>query len=251
MPLDQEWWYQACGRFQQEIGHGFSSFSLLEEALTHASYANEKGLSFNNERLEFLGDAVLELSISERLFRMYPEWNEGKLTRERARIVCEASLAKGANHLGIPRLLRLGRGLDRQGGRENPSLCADALEACLGALYLDGGEKAAEKLICKIHENFLREEPEATLDFKSALQMRLQNLEGELPSYILLHQEGPPHCPTFHVGVFSGSLSLGEASGNSRKEAENEAARKAMALLEAKRNSPDVPGDFKEGEKNL
>ncbi len=231
MPLDQEWWYQACGRFQEEIGHTFSASSLLEEALTHASYANENGLSFDNERLEFLGDAVLELGISEILFFAHPEWHEGELTRERASIVCEASLAKRAKSFGLPRLLRLGRGLDRQGGRENPSICADALEACVGALYLDGGRTAAQRFMQKIYETFLREDPGETRDFKSALQVYLQTRKGELPSYSLLHREGAPHNPTFHMGAFLGDVLLGEASGRSRKEAENEAARKALEIL--------------------
>jgi ribonuclease-3 len=233
MPLDQQWWYQACGRFQQDIGHTFSSFVLLEEALTHASYANEKGLSFDNQRLEFLGDAVLELGISDILFTAHPEWQEGELTRERALIVCEVSLAKRSVFFGIPRLLRLGRGLDRQGGRENPSICADALEAFAGALYLDGGKMAAEKLVRKIYEAFLREDTKDLQDYKSLLQMRYQILTGgELPVYTLLRQEGAPHNPRFHVGVFGGASFLGEASGGSRKEAENEAARKALASLE-------------------
>ncbi len=245
MPLDQQWWYQACGRFQQEIGHTFSSFSLLEEALTHASYANEKGLSFDNERLEFLGDAVLELGISDILFAAHPEWQEGELTRQRARIVCEVSLAKRSETFGIPRLLRLGRGLDRQGGRKNPSICADALEACVGALYLDGGRSGAERLVRKIYEIFLREDSQSFQDYKSLLQMHYQTLTGgELPVYTLLRQEGTAHNPLFHVAVFGGALFLGEASGGSRKEAENGAARKALEALAFS----DEPCDCEEGE---
>ena len=245
MPLDQQWWCQACGRFQQEIGHTFSSRALLEEAFTHASYANEKGLSFDNQRLEFLGDAVLELGISDILFSAHPEWQEGELTRERARIVCEVSLAKRSVFFGIPKLLRLGRGLDRQGGRENPSICADALEAFVGALYLDGGRDAAEKLVRKIYEIFLREDAKNLRDYKSLLQMRYQILTGgELPVYTLLRQEGASHNPLFHVGVFGGALLLGEASGGSRKEAENEAARRALDILEL----PAMPGDLEEEE---
>jgi ribonuclease-3 len=245
MPLDQVWWYGACGRFQKEIGHTFSSPELLEEALTHASYANENGLFFDNERLEFLGDAVLELGISEILFKEHPGWNEGELTRERARIVCESSLAERAKNFGLPQLLRLGRGLERQGGRENPSLCADALEACIGALHLDGGMEAAQELIRKIYEDFLEREPEEKVDAKSALQMRLQVLRGESPTYSLFAQQGPSHCPKFHVKVFSepSSPPLAEGWGSSRKEAENEAAKKALARLTSEKRTSNDAGE--------
>ncbi len=225
---------------QNRLGYRFRDAALLEKALTHASFAHESGLPFCNERLEYLGDAVLELTVSEWLFLAHPDWNEGQMTQERASIVCCRSLAEWGRTLGVPENLLLGRGLDLQKGRGRASLIADAVEALLGAIYLDGGFDEARRVIGRFL--WRRRDEEATPpDAKSRLQQRLQAEGKDLPIYHVVAEEGPPHERLFVVEVWAEGNLLGVGTGPSRKEAEFSAAGKALGNLMQPVASDDKP----------
>ncbi len=216
------------------IGYRFVTPSLLQQALCHSSYANEvKEPAGSNERLEFLGDAVLQLAVSQELYRRYPDYTEGDLTRLRAGVVCEATLARWARRLDLGGFLRLGRGEDGAGGRKRASLLADAMEAVLGALYLDGGFPAASALI----ERELAAEMEAAdrgeryADYKTALQERLQRQPDCRLRYEVTAESGPDHAKAFRVQVSNGEELLGTGDGKSKKEAEQAAAAQALQRL--------------------
>ncbi|MBT0662992.1 ribonuclease III [Geobacter pelophilus] len=220
---------------EQRIGYSFSNRTLLEEALTHRSYLNEsseKGLS-DNERLEFFGDSVLSLFVSHRLFKDFPEKREGELTRIRAALVDEAALARSAVDLDIGSLIRLGRGEELTGGRTKKSILADAYEALLGALYLDGGAGAVAPIIERHFS--LQAAGLKTLssgrDCKSQFQESSQSVMGATPTYKLIGSSGPDHATVFTVAAFLGDELMGEGSGRSKKEAEQEAARKGLERL--------------------
>ncbi len=212
---------------QTRLGYVFRDPSLLDRALTHSSYAHESGLPFFNERLEFLGDAVLELVVSEALFQAYPDWDEGRLTQERASVVCGRSLAEWGRLLDLLPTLRLGKGLELQGGREKLSPVADAVEALFGAVYLDGGLDEARRVIGRLL--WQRTSP-STLDPKSRLQQQLQAEGKELPLYRVVAEEGPPHERFFVVEVWLEGDLLGIGTGRSRKEGEFAAAEKALEV---------------------
>lgn len=226
-------WQKALALFQEtKLGYVFDDPSLLEEALTHASYAHESGLPFYNERLEFLGDAVLELVISGKLFSELAHEPEGILTQKRASIVCTTNLAKWGKTLGVNNLLRLGKGLNNQGGRQNASICADAVEAVLGAVFVDGGFQNARDVVLKVIDIQRKSgeiHPEKALDPKTRLQHYLQAEGGHLPSYQIVAEEGPSHAPTFVVEVWAEGELLGVGTGSSRKRAERNAAKNALA----------------------
>ncbi|KAB1438972.1 ribonuclease III [Pseudodesulfovibrio senegalensis] len=218
---------------EQCIHHRFSQVKLLHLALTHSSYANEQGCEGNNERLEFLGDAVLELCISEEAYKRYPLVPEGHLTRIRSNLVKEKSLASIARGLGLDRYLLLGRGEDMQGGRERDSLLSDVFEAVIGAVFLDSGFENAKRVVAGI---FSDRWPENTVmreakDYKSRLQEETQRLFQARPVYVLTGTEGPEHEKVFEVRVTLPDESGFEASGTSVKKAEQNAARKALELL--------------------
>jgi ribonuclease-3 len=218
---------------EQCIHHRFSQVKLLHLALTHSSYANEQGCEGNNERLEFLGDAVLELCISEEAYKRYPLVPEGHLTRIRSNLVKEKSLASIARGLGLDRYLLLGRGEDLQGGRERDSLLSDVFEAVIGAVFLDSGFENAKRVVAGI---FSDRWPENTVmreakDYKSRLQEETQRLFQARPVYVLTGTEGPEHEKVFEVRVTLPDESGFEASGTSVKKAEQNAARKALELL--------------------
>ena len=221
--------------FEKKLGYVFGDPNLLEEALTHASYANESGLSRSNERLEFLGDAVLELCVSELLYRKHDAHNEGRLTKERSEIVRTTALAAWARQISLPPLLKLGRGLDVQRGRENPSILADAMEAVLGAAFLDGGYEATAAVIGRVIENGVcggKCRQEEKKDAKSRLQELMQSSGGKPPIYRLKRRTGPDHAATFEVEVVAGDGSvLSAATGNSIKTAEFVAAERAIERL--------------------
>ncbi|MTI84548.1 MAG: ribonuclease III [Firmicutes bacterium] len=211
--------------------------SLLQEALTHSSYAYENKGKANikhNERLEFLGDAVLELIISEHLFLLCPDKPEGELTKMRARIVCEPSLASVARKLDLGRSMFMGRGEERSGGRKRPSILADVFEALLGALYLDKGFHLARDFALRELDEVLQGVLSGTYgrDFKTELQEYLQQRYSEPVKYQLVRAEGPDHDKTFTVTVSHRGKILGEGQGHSKKEAEQEAARMALNVLE-------------------
>ena len=217
----------------RRLGHRFEARELLLEALTHRSFANEKQqlAPRDNERLEFLGDAVLSLVTSQLLWERFPKASEGELTRRRADLVCEASLAAVAKEIGLNTYLRLGKGEKKSGGEHKPRLLASALEACFGALWLDGGATAAFASGLALFASRFEEERPGARDFKSRLQERLQGLRLAAPRYELLRVEGPDHERSFWVNVRVDGKVVGSGSGRSKLEAEQAAAQEGFALL--------------------
>jgi ribonuclease-3 len=219
---------------ERRIGYRFSDLDLLDRALTHSSRANEdpSGRSRHNEPLEFLGDAVIGLVVADLLHRRDPEGTEGSKSRARAQLVSAASLARRAQELGLPDLIVLGRGEEKTGGRQKAALWADAYEALLAALYLDGGFEAAHRFVRSEFAHDLEREPEVP-DAKSALQ-ELQQGRGEgVPEYRLAAEEGPSHRRVFRVECWIQGRMVGEGEGHSKKEAQQEAARRALARMRA------------------
>lgn len=217
------------------------SAPLLRQALTHSSYANE-GVrkEAHNERLEFLGDSVLQLVVTEWLFEHNPSWSEGQLSQGRAAIVCEPTLAEAAMRLDLGLRLRLGRGEERSGGRQKHSLLADAMEAVIGAVYLDGGLDVARDFVLSALGFALQgvEGREAGRDHKTALNEWLRR-RGEEPVYEVVGSYGPDHAKTFEVEVSVAGVALARASGKSKKEAEQLSAKAALKQLSD--NEPSVP----------
>ena len=218
--------------FQKLIGYEFKDEQLLRQALTHSSYANEKHLKklSDNERLEFLGDAVLELTSSEFLYAHYPKLTEGQLTKLRASIVCEPTLALCTEELHLGDYLFLGKGEDQTGGRHRKSVLSDAMEAVIGAIYLDGGFANAKEFVLKFIMTDI-EHKHLFYDSKTILQEVVQG-EHESLTYVLLEEEGPDHDKTFTVGVLIGQKQISVGSGHTKKAAEQEAAYQALLLLE-------------------
>ena len=222
---------------EKKIGYTFQDKSKLKLAMTHSSYANEKkgGKQENNERLEFLGDAVLELVSSQFLFKKYPKKPEGDLTRLRASIVCEPTLALCAREISLGSFLLLGKGEDITGGRERPSVTSDALEALIGAIYLDGGFTAAENFIEKFVLKDI-EKKQLFFDSKTNLQQIVQrDFPEEELTYRIVKESGPDHNKTFQVEVYIGEQMFGTGSGPSKKNAEQEAAYQALLKLQSEK----------------
>lgn len=222
-------------RLEDVLGYGFANRELLETALTHRSFANENralGRS-DNEKLEFLGDAVLDLVVGERLMERFPEASEGELSVTRAQVVSEAGLSEVARELGLGGHLFLGRGEDQTGGRDKPSLLADAFEAVIAAVYLDGGFEAARALIHRVlGERIDNVETTGFYDFKTRLQEAAQARLRATPVYRVVGEEGPDHDKTFVVAVEINDREWGRAVGKSKKSAEQRAAASAAFLLE-------------------
>jgi len=218
---------------QDCIHHRFDQVKLMEEALTHSSFANEQEKNGDNERLEFLGDAVLELCISEEGFKRFPDAPEGQLTRIRSQLVKEKSLATIARGLKLDQYILLGKGEELQGGRDRDALLADTFEALLGAIFLDSGFEASKKTILAIFEKWWPEQavlPE-TKDYKSRLQEVSQERFKERPVYTLAGTSGPEHEKIFDVDVVMPEGERFRASGSSVKRAEQEVAKKTLASL--------------------
>ena len=214
----------------KKLGYTFSDMKLLETALTHPSFGGDHHVP-HYQRLEFLGDAVLELAISRYLYFEFPEVDEGKLTRIRAGLVREETLCRAATRLELGKYLRLSVGEDRSGGREKPSILCDVMEAVLAAVYLDGGFDCAVEVIRRALAEDLRPRMlEDHLDAKSRLQEILQR-DGEMPRYEFLSMQGPPHAPQFHYSVTLEGRTLGEGSGTSKQNAQQNAARDALRKL--------------------
>ena len=215
------------------LGHRFEDMALLDRALTHASQANESQAQRrrDNEPLEFLGDAVLELAVTDLLHRRDPEGSEGRKSRRRAQLVAAPSLARRAFGLGLPELLRLGRGEEKTGGRAKAALWADAYEAVVAAVYLDGGFAAAQRLVEAEFAADLKAPDDSSEDAKSLLQELLQGQGRPLPRYTVVSEEGPSHGRRFCVEcrLDDGSTTTGE--GSSKKAAQQVAAQKALARL--------------------
>ncbi|MEI3525227.1 MAG: ribonuclease III [Eubacteriales bacterium] len=214
---------------ENKLGYHFHDRRLLEHALCHSSYANERHWDklMNNERLEFLGDAVLELATSEYLYQNYPTMPEGEATRTRASIVCEQTLALCARDLGLGEWLRLGKGEELTGGRDRDSITSDAMEALLGAIYLDGGFANAKEFVHHFILNDI-EHKKLFYDSKTILQEQIQSETEEPIHYELVKEEGPDHNKRFTVNVVLGEKVLGSGSGRTKKAAEQEAAYRAL-----------------------
>lgn len=219
---------------EEKLGYTFQSPALLGNALTHSSFANEHRESgvLSNERLEFLGDSILGLIVAEHLYRQRPDLPEGDLTRIRAALVCEGSLVEVANRLKLGAYLRLGKGELSGGGRERPSIQADAVEAIFAAVYLDGGIGQVRKLIHNLIIEREIEKTAASRDFKTALQELVQRESGQVLAYQLLDEQGPDHAKRFTMGVCLNGETLGVGEGRSKKEAEQMAAKTAIEKLE-------------------
>lgn len=221
---------------ERRAGYTFRDHGLLEHALTHTSRANEdvSGGVFDNESLEFLGDAVLGFAIADLLFRRFPDRDEGWKSKMKATLVSTASLARLADRLELGEHLLLGRGEEKTGGRRKQALLADGYEALIAAIYLDGGIDQATAFIARQFDDLINEArlPAAAFhDFKSALQERVQSSGDPLPEYAVIGETGPDHHKTFQVQVRVGGKAMAEAMGRSKKEAEQEAARLALERL--------------------
>ena len=214
------------------LGHRFADPSLLRLALTHPSFALQKE-NQDNQRLEYLGDAVLQLCVSRRLYDGFPRLPEGELSRRRALLVCEASLCEAARRFGIGEELLLDRGETQTGGRAKPSVLADAMEAVIAAVYLDGGIEAAAALVDRVIGNYDRGDV-LRVDAKTALQELLQAGGRPAPVYKTVREEGPPHARMFTEQVLLGDVPIGEGRGASKKQAQQEAARRALAYAAEK-----------------
>ncbi len=220
--------------FEQIIGYRFSDPELLCRALSHSSYTNEtKRLSESNERLEFLGDSVLSIIVAEYLFKNYSKFPEGELTKLRASLVCEKSLAAFAREIDLGRFLFLGKGEQQNGGRERPSILADAFEAVLAAMYLDGGMEVARQHVLRFVEPELKNHTveEAFHDYKTQLQEIIQRNPEEELLYVLTDEQGPDHNKSFTVEVRLNSNVIGQGVGHSKKQAEQYAAKQALILM--------------------
>ena len=215
------------------IGYRFQNITLVQNALTHSSYANEHWHNslMSNERLEFLGDSVLGMVVAEYLYRNFPDRPEGELTRMRADMVCEQALALVAERIGLGKHLLLGRGEEQSGGRNRASILADAVESVIAAMFLDGGMEAAKSFIDRF---VLCDVPVTKLhnaDYKTALQEKVQEKKNQVLAYALVGESGPDHDKRFEVQVSLNGEVVGTGTGSSKKRAEQDAARDAMAKL--------------------
>lgn len=219
---------------EEKLGYQFKDITLLENALTHSSYANEHhmGSLNSNERLEFLGDSVLGMVVADNLYRTFPKLPEGDLTRLRANLVCEGSLVLVAKQLNLGSYLRLGKGEEASGGRERPSIIADAVEAVLAAVYLDGGISQARRIIQHYILDHMAEVQRASRDHKTYLQELIQRKSGQVLSYHLVGESGLDHAKTFIMEVRLNGKAIGQGQGRSKKEAEQMAAKAAIEKLE-------------------
>ena len=218
---------------EKAIGYRFKNISLLQNALAHSSYANERWHNslMSNERLEFLGDSILGMTVADYLYRNFPDRPEGELTRMRADMVCEKTLAAVANQIGLGQHLLLGHGEERFGGRGRESILADAVESIIAACYLDGGLESAAAFIrsfilCHVPVKQLQ-----NVDYKTKLQELVQRKKNQSLAYVLVSESGPDHDKSFMVEVSLNETVVGQGSGRSKKRAEQDAARAAIEKL--------------------
>ena len=226
---------------ERRVGYSFRDPGLLEHALTHTSRANEdvSGGVFDNESLEFLGDAVLGFAIADLLFRRFPSRDEGWKSKMKAALVSTSSLARLADGLDLGQHLLLGRGEEKTGGRRKQALLADGYEALIAAIYLDGGVEQVTSFISRQFEGLINEARTPSVsfhDYKSALQERIQSAGEPLPEYVVIGETGPDHYKTFQVQVRVGGKPMADAAGRSKKEAEQEAARLALSRLDVSKD---------------
>lgn len=220
---------------ERALRYAFADRELLDLALTHRSYAFEAGGLPTNERLEFLGDAVLGMVVTDRIYREHPDATEGRLAKIRAAAVNTGSLAEIARRLRLGEAVMLGRGEEQSGGRDKDSILADTMEAVIGAVYLDGGMDAAERLVLRLFDPMLREiaKRRQSLDFKTSLQELTAAELATLPVYDITEQ-GPDHSKQFTATVLVDGEELGSGSGRTKKEAEQQAAQEAFFVLSAR-----------------
>jgi ribonuclease-3 len=217
------------------LGHEFRDPSLLADALTHSSYKNEKPavVRSDNERLEFLGDAVLQWAVSTLLWERFAAASAGEMTRRRADLVCEEALAGIARSVALGAALRLGRGEERSGGRDKPRLLASALEAVVAAVYLDAGTQAALALCHRIFQELLGGRAPGERDFKTRVQEMLQSRGHRPPTYEVQRESGPDHARSYRVAILVDGVAYAQGDGRSKLEAEQAAAEQALSLLDA------------------
>ena len=218
------------------IGYRFKNITLLQNALTHSSYANERWHNslLSNERLEFLGDSILGMVVAEYLYKQFPDRPEGELTKMRADMVCETSLAAIAEKIGLGQHLLLGHGEDRLGGRSRASILADAVESVIAACFLDGGMAAAKSFIEKFVLTNVPVKRMHNADYKTALQELVQQKKNQTLTYVLTGESGPDHDKVFCVEVLLNEVPIGSGTGSSKKRAEQAAAQSALDALSGK-----------------
>lgn len=219
---------------QNKIGYQFKNPALLNEALTHSSYANEHKSQHikYNERLEFLGDSVLSIVVSDYIYKNCPELPEGELTKLRATLVCEKSLYEFAKKINLGKYLILSKGERNNGGTDRPSILSDAFEALIAAIYIDGGIAPASKHILNFVIPAIKNSKKKKInDYKTTLQEIIQKNPGEKLEYVLVRESGPDHNKHFVVEVHLNSNVIGKGGGRSKKEAEQQAAREALELM--------------------
>ncbi len=219
--------------FEDIINYKFNNIETLEKSLTHSSYSNEDKSynKVNNERLEFLGDAVLSITVSRFIFDKFPEYPEGDLTKLRSQVVCEDTLSLVAGNLNVGKYLLLGKGEEASGGRERKSILADAVEAIIAAIYIDGGYRKAEKFVLDNLTNYIHVAVKGKIvtDFKSYLQEYYQSKSQNCKiRYVVTREEGPDHEKLFHVNVLVNKSVVGKGEGKSKKLAEQDAAKNAL-----------------------
>lgn len=226
---------EGLAQLQERIGYRFHDLQLLQLSLVHSSFAFERlDDGCHNETLEFLGDAVLDLTVGFILFARFSEMREGKLTRIRSALVSEGGLAERAREIDLGFHLLLGKGESTSGGSDKPSILSGAYEALVGAIFLDGGYETALSFVRRFFEPHINHHQErlVSIDAKSALQELLQETHNEAPEYVLIGEEGPAHARIFSVAVLFQGEELGEGMASSKKEAEQQAARMALAHLQ-------------------
>ena len=218
---------------ENAIGYRFKNITLLQNALTHSSYANERWHNslLSNERLEFLGDSILGMVVAEHLYKQFPDRPEGELTKMRADMVCETSLAAIAEKIGLGQHLLLGHGEDRLGGRSRASILADAVESVIAASFLDGGMVAAEGFIRQFVLTNVPVKRMQNKDYKTALQELVQQKKNQTLTYVLTGESGPDHDKVFCVDVLLNDQRIGSGTGSSKKRAEQSAAQNALEIL--------------------
>lgn len=216
---------------ETKIDYKFKNSALLTEALTHSSYANERGNVISNERMEFLGDAVLSIVSAEYLYTKFPKMPEGKLSKLRSSLVCTQSLSGFARELCIGDYLRLGKGEKASGGADRDSILENAFEAIIAAIYLDGGMENAKNFVLRFLAREVDGHSISFKDYKTTLQEVIQQNPDETLNYVLVGEHGPDHDKRFDVEVHLNSNVIGRGTGRSKKQAEQEAAREALSLL--------------------
>jgi ribonuclease-3 len=223
---------------ERALGYAFKDVGLITQALTHRSHHHEQGDSEHNERLEFLGDAVLDLCVTQLVMKYSPTTDEGHLSKLRSQLVSETSLAKAARAIQIGQFVRLGKGEEQSGGRNRDSLLADSMEAILAAIYIDGGLEAAQKIVSNVLAIFLKDAEKwaatswnlITRDHKSRLQEYCQSLGLGAPTYVCLNSLGPDHEKSFHMGLYIQGLLIERAEGPTKKIATQYAADKVLCV---------------------